>query len=175
MAKSYEKAVFAGGCFWCIEHDLKPLDGVFETQVGYAGGDLENPTYEQVSSGKSGHVEAIEITYDSDILPYEDLLRAFWQNVDPFDAGGQFCDRGPQYRSVIFYKTPQEQSIAKDIKGKQEALLGGGPFVTDLVPYTNFYPAEDYHQDYASRNPTRYAFYRWNCGRDKRINEVWGR
>ncbi len=175
MAQAYEKAVFAGGCFWCIEHDLKPLEGVIQTQVGYAGGDLENPTYEQVSSGKSGHVEAVEITYDPDIISYEELLRAFWQNVDPFDSGGQFCDRGQQYRTVVFYRTPAEKSTAEDVKGKFETLLGGGPFVTDLLSYTNFYPAEDYHQDYAERNPTRYSFYRWNCGRDQRINEVWGR
>ena len=173
MAQNYEKAVLAGGCFWCIEHDLEPLEGVIETHVGYAGGHVENPTYEQVTSGNTGHVEAVEVTYDPALLSYEDLLRSFWQKVDPFDAGGQFCDRGNQYRAVIFTKTPEEKTTAENLKKELGDSLGQS-FVTDIIDYKNFYPAEDYHQKYAKKNPTRYGFYRWNCGRDRRVKEVWG-
>ena len=173
MAQTYEKAVLAGGCFWCIEHDLEAMNGVIDIQSGYAGGDLENPTYEDVTRGDTGHVEAIEVTYDPQLLSFEKLLRAFWMKVDPYDDGGQFCDRGPQYRAVVFVKGNEERATAQDVKNKLGRLLGK-EFVTEILDYKNFYPAEDYHQNYAQKNPTRYKFYRWNCGRDQRVKEVWG-
>jgi peptide-methionine (S)-S-oxide reductase len=168
-------ATFAGGCFWCMEPPYDKLDGVLATTSGYAGGDKIDPTYEEVSAGDTGHAEVVQITYDPSKVSYEQLLEVFWRNVDPLDAGGQFCDRGDQYRTAIFVHDEEQRQLAEASK---EALEGSGrfeqPIVTEIVAAGPFYPAEDYHQDYYEKNPLQYKFYRWNCGRDQRLAEVWG-
>ncbi|MDP5209162.1 peptide-methionine (S)-S-oxide reductase MsrA [Microbulbifer sp. 2205BS26-8] len=166
-------AVFAGGCFWCMEPPYDKVNGVLETTSGYSGGHVKNPTYDQVSAGGTGHAEAIQITYDANKVSYSDLLRIFWHNIDPFDAGGQFCDRGGQYRSEIFYSNEQEKELAEASKKKVEAELGK-KVVTQIQPVSTFYPAEAYHQNYYQRNPLRYKYYRFRCGRDQRLKAVWG-
>jgi peptide-methionine (S)-S-oxide reductase len=168
-------ATFAGGCFWCMEPPYDKLDGVLATTSGYTGGDKVDPTYEEVSAGGTGHAEAVQITYDPARISYEQLLDVFWRNVDPLDAGGQFCDRGDQYRTAIFVHGDEQRRLADASK---QALVDSGrfeqPIVTEIVEAGPFYPAEDYHQDYYQKNPLRYKFYRWNCGRDQRLAEVWG-
>jgi methionine-S-sulfoxide reductase len=168
-------ATFAGGCFWCMEPPYDKLDGVRATISGYAGGTTVDPTYREVSSGGTGHAEVVQITYDPAKVSYEQLLEVFWRNVDPLDAGGQFCDRGSQYRTGIFVHDEEQRRLAEASK---QALEGGGrfeqPIVTEIVAAGPFYPAEDYHQDYYEKNPVRYKFYRWNCGRDQRLAELWG-
>lgn len=168
-------AIFAGGCFWCMEGPFDVLDGVISTTSGYTGGKLANPTYEQVSSGGTGHAEAVKVVYDPDKVGYQQLLAVFWRNVDPLDASGQFCDRGNQYRSEIFYMDEQQKQLAEESKA---ALDASGrlkqPVVTEIVAATTFYPAEDYHQDYYQKNPTRYKLYRYGCGRDQRLTKLWG-
>ena len=168
-------ATFAGGCFWCMEPPYDKLDGVLATTSGYVGGDKVDPTYQEVSAGGTGHAEAVQVTYDPSKVSYETLLDVFWRNVDPLDAGGQFCDRGDQYRTAIFVHDEEQRQLAE--KSKQ-ALEDSGrfeqPIVTEIVAAGPFYPAEDYHQDYYEKNPLRYKFYRWNCGRDQRLAEVWG-
>ena len=168
-------ATFAGGCFWCMEPPYDKLDGVLATTSGYVGGDKVDPTYQEVSAGGTGHAEAVQVTYDPSRVSYETLLDVFWRNVDPLDAGGQFCDRGDQYRTAIFVHDEEQRQLAE--KSKQ-ALEDSGrfeqPIVTEIVAAGPFYPAEDYHQDYYEKNPLRYKFYRWNCGRDQRLAEVWG-
>jgi peptide-methionine (S)-S-oxide reductase len=168
-------ATFAGGCFWCMEPPYDKLDGVRATISGYAGGTTVDPTYREVSSGGTGHAEVVQITYDPAKVSYEQLLEVFWRNVDPLDAGGQFCDRGSQYRTGIFVHDEEQRRLAEASK---QALDGGGrfeqPIVTEIVAAGPFYPAEDYHQDYYEKNPVRYKFYRWNCGRDQRLAEFWG-
>lgn len=168
-------AIFAGGCFWCMEGPFDVLDGVISTTSGYTGGKLANPTYEQVSSGGTGHAEAVKVVYDPDKVGYQQLLAVFWRNVDPLDASGQFCDRGNQYRSEIFYMDEQQKQLAEELKA---ALDASGrlkqPVVTEIVAATTFYPAEDYHQDYYQKNPTRYKLYRYGCGRDQRLTKLWG-
>lgn len=171
--KSTKTAIFAGGCFWCMEKPFDKLDGVISTVSGYTGGNVPNPTYEQVSSGGTGHTEAMQVTYDPAKIAYEDLLPVFWRNIDPFDDGGQFCDRGSQYRSGIFYQDEEQKRLAEESKAKYEEMLGQ-TIVTEITPASTFYPAEDYHQDYYDKNPVRYKFYRWNCGRDQRLEEIWG-
>jgi peptide-methionine (S)-S-oxide reductase len=166
-------AIFAGGCFWCMEPPYDQLEGVLETTSGYSGGHVKNPSYDQVSAGGTGHAEVVQIKYDADKISYEKLLGVFWRNVDPLDAGGQFCDRGDQYRSAIFYGTPEEEKLAEASKQHAAAQLGK-KIVTEIVPAATFYPAEKYHQNYYQRNPVRYKFYRYNCGRDKRLEKVWG-
>ncbi|WP_299943783.1 peptide-methionine (S)-S-oxide reductase MsrA [uncultured Microbulbifer sp.] len=166
-------AVFAGGCFWCMEPPYDKVNGVLETTSGYSGGHVKNPTYEQVSAGGTGHAEVIQIKYDANKVSYSDLLTIFWHNIDPFDAGGQFCDRGGQYRSEIFYSNEQERELAEASKKKVEAELGK-TVVTQIKPASTFYPAEGYHQNYYQRNPLRYKYYRFRCGRDQRLEEVWG-
>ncbi|MFK4765732.1 peptide-methionine (S)-S-oxide reductase MsrA [Desulfobaculum sp. SPO524] len=167
-------ATFAGGCFWCLESPFDSEEGVLETLVGYTGGETENPTYEQVSSGGTGHAEAIQITYDPSVVGYDRLLGIFWRNIDPLDAGGQFCDRGSQYRSAIFYHDEEQKRLAE---ASRDALAASGRFdgriVTEIVPAGAFWPAEEYHQDYYRKNPIRYKFYRYGCGRDNRLKEVW--
>jgi len=169
-----EKATFAGGCFWCMVPPFEKLDGVKEVISGYTGGYKDNPTYEEVSSGKTGHVEAIEVTFDPSKVSYEKLLEVFWRQVDPTDAGGQFVDRGSQYRSVIFFHTPEQKAVAEKSK---EALARSGRFskaiVTEILPAGKFYKAEEYHQDYWKKNPVRYKFYRYNSGRDQFLKKVW--
>ncbi len=166
-------AVFAGGCFWCMEKPFDQLDGVLETTSGYTGGTVDSPTYKQVSSGLTGHAEALRVTYDPARVGYAALLEVFWRNVDPLDAGGQFCDRGSQYRSAIFVADAEQRRAAEASKKTVEARLGR-PVATEIVDASTFWPAEDYHQDYYHKNPIRYAYYRTSCGRDKRLEQVWG-
>ena len=168
-------ATFAGGCFWCMEPPFDKIPGVISTTSGYTGGKTENPTYEQVSSGDTGHAEAMQVIYDPTKVTYAQLLAVFWRNIDPHDAGGQFCDRGTQYRTAIFVHNDAQRKEAEESK---RALEASGrlkqPIVTAIVTATRFYPAEDYHQDYYLKNPVRYKFYRANCGRDARLRRVWG-
>jgi peptide-methionine (S)-S-oxide reductase len=170
------EAVFAGGCFWCTESDFDKLPGVLSTTSGYIGGHVENPTYEEVSYGASGHTEAVLVRYDPSKVSYAQLLEFFWPTIDPVTANAQFCDKGSQYRSAIFYGNPEEQRLAEASKA---ALDKSGrlpaPVVTEILPATTFYPAEDYHQDYHSKNPIRYSYYRNGCGRDDRLQQLWGK
>jgi peptide methionine sulfoxide reductase msrA/msrB len=171
-----ETATFAGGCFWCMEAPFEEIDGVVDVVSGYAGGQVENPSYEEVSSGKSGHLEVIQITYDPAKISYEKLLDIFWRQIDPTDAGGSFVDRGPQYRSAIFYHT-QEQKLTAE-KSKAEIAVSGrydGPIATEIIRYDKFYPAEEYHQDYYDKNPIRYKYYRHGSGRDQYLKNIWGK
>ena len=169
-----QTAVFAGGCFWCTESDFEKVDGVVEVISGYTGGRAANPTYEQVSAGGTGHVEAVKVVYDPDRLTYAQLLQVFWRHVDPTDAGGQFVDRGSQYRSVIFYSTDEERSLAEASK-QSLAASGrfGKPIATEILRLGEFYPAEEYHQDYYKKNPIRYRYYRGGSGRDQFLDRVW--
>jgi peptide-methionine (S)-S-oxide reductase len=168
-------AIFAGGCFWCMEPPFDKLDGVLSTTSGYTGGQAANPSYEAVSSGRTGHAEAIRIEYDPHKVSYERLLEVFWRNIDPTDGGGQFCDRGNQYRAAIFYRDEQQHAAAERSRAALEANKPfPQPVVTEIVPATTFYAAEEYHQDYYMKNPLRYKFYRHGCGRDKRLEAVWG-
>ncbi|MDN5849615.1 MAG: peptide-methionine (S)-S-oxide reductase MsrA [Nitrococcus sp.] len=168
-------ATFAGGCFWCMEPPFDKLDGVKSTTSGYTGGHLKNPTYEQVSGGDTGHAEAIRIIYDPTKVSYQKLLDVFWHNIDPLDAGGAFCDRGDQYRSAIFYHTAAQKRLAEASRNKLEASgRFKEPIVTEIVPAGPFYAAEAYHQNYYRKNPIRYKFYRFTCGRDRRLQELWG-
>jgi peptide-methionine (S)-S-oxide reductase len=168
-------AVFAGGCFWCTESDFEKLDGVVSAASGYIGGHIKNPSYKQVSAGGSGHTEAVQVIFDDQKVSYSDLVEYFWKTIDPTDGGGQFCDRGQQYRSEIFYLSEEQQSIAKASK---KALANSGllksEIATQLTPSSRFYLAEDYHQDYYLKNPVRYNYYRWGCGREKRLEALWG-
>lgn len=166
-------AVFAGGCFWCMEKPYDHIDGVISTTSGYTGGHVENPTYQQTSSGNTGHYEALQVEYDSDKVSYQTLLDVFWKNIDPFDAYGQFCDKGSQYRAAIFTNDEDEIELAKKSKqALQEKLEDKATIVTQILPAKKFYPAEEYHQDYYKKNPVRYRYYRYGCGRDKRLEEV---
>lgn len=173
VAAQTREAVFAGGCFWCLEGPFDALPGVLETQSGYTGGQTPDPTYEQVSSGASGHVEAMRVVYDPERVDYDKLLEVFWLNIDPTDPGGQFCDRGPQYRSAIFYGDESEESAARASKERIEKSRGF-TVATEILPRTQFYAAEEYHQDYYRKNPLRYRFYRQACGRDQRLRQIWG-
>ena len=166
-------AVFAGGCFWCTESDFDHVPGVISTTSGYAGGRVANPTYEQVSAGDTGHIEAVRVVYDPRRVSYATLVERFFRTIDPLDAGGSFCDRGYQYRSAIFVANAEERRIAETAAQRVSRHLRR-PLATLILPASNFYPAEDYHQDYYRKNPVRYRFYRWNCGRDQRIQELWG-
>ena len=168
-------ATFAGGCFWCMEPPFDKLDGVLATTSGYTGGRKVDPTYEEVSAGGTSHFEAVQVTYDPAKVSYDRLLEVFWRNVDPLDAGGQFCDRGEQYRTAIFVHDDEQRRLAEQSKqALVESNRLGGPIVTEIVAAGPFYPAEEYHQDYYEKNPLRYKFYRWNCGRDQRLAQVWG-
>jgi peptide-methionine (S)-S-oxide reductase len=169
------EATFAGGCFWCMEKPFDKLDGVVSTTSGYTGGQRENPTYEQVSSGSTGHTESVQIRYDPKKVSYEELLSVFWHNVDPLDPKGQFCDKGSQYRSGIFYGNDGEKALAEASKAELEATDKFKPgIVTEITAAGAFYPAEDYHQDYYQKSPVRYNFYRNACGRDRRLEKLWG-
>ena len=167
------RATFAGGCFWCMEPPYDELEGVISTISGYIGGTKKNPTYEQVSAGTTGHTEAVEVTYDPKKISYEKLLEVFWRNIDPLTANAQFCDSGSQYRSAIFYHDQTQQTLAEASKKRLQSRFKQ-PIVTEIVRASEFYPAEDYHQDYYKKNPIRYKFYRYSCGRDKRLQELWG-
>ena len=172
-AQQLEKAIFAGGCFWCVESDFDKVPGVVATISGYTGGKTENPTYEQVTYGDTGHYEAVEITYDPAKVGYEALLTAFWHSVDPTDGGGQFCDRGHSYKTAVFVANEKQRSAAEvSQKAVQKTL--DKPIVTPILAAAPFYAAEDYHQNYYNKNPVRYRYYRWGCGRDKTVKQVWG-
>jgi peptide-methionine (S)-S-oxide reductase len=165
-------AVFAGGCFWCMQSEFDTHKGVVKTVVGYTGGTVPNPTYEQVSTGTTGHAEAIEVTYDAAQVSYTELLDIFWSNVDPLDAGGQFCDRGTQYRAAIFVHDAAERTLAEQSKADAEKRLGQA-VATLIEPAGPFYAAEGYHQGYYKTNPLRYKMYATACGRDRRLDDVW--
>ena len=167
-------AIFAGGCFWCMEPPFDALPGVFATTSGYIGGRTKNPTYEQVSSGGTGHIEALEVTYDPGAITYEQLLAVYWRNVDAVDGGGQFCDRGSQYRPAIFYQSEEQRRLAEASLQEVAARLGA-KVATEIISAGPFYRAEEYHQDYYKKNPVRYKFYKWNCGRDQRLEQLWGK
>jgi peptide-methionine (S)-S-oxide reductase len=167
-------AIFAGGCFWCVEEAFDKVAGVVETTSGYTGGIVPNPTYEQVSAGNTGHAEALRVKYDPAKVSYTQLLDTFWHNVDPFDAGGQFCDRGSSYRSAIFVMSDEEEKQAQESKAAV-AKQFNQPVATQIVKATPFYPAEGYHQDYHTKNPLKYSFYKWNCGRAQRLEKIWGK
>ncbi len=166
-------ATFAGGCFWCVESDFDHVSGVLETISGYTGGHVANPTYEQVSAGGTGHAESVEIVYDPRKVSYAQLLDYFWHHIDPTVKDRQFCDYGHQYRTAIFVHNNDERKLAEESKKKVEAELKV-PIYTEIVNAGPFYKAEDYHQDFYLKNPTKYKFYRWNCGRDQRIEQLWG-
>lgn len=170
------KATFAGGCFWCMEPPYDKLDGVVSTTSGYIGGHTKNPTYEAVSAGGTGHAEAVEITYDPARIGYAKLLEVFWRNIDPTVRNRQFCDIGDPYRSAIFYHDAEQRRLAEQSKAALEKSRPfPQPIVTEIVPAGVFTPAEAYHQDYYLKNPVRYKFYRYRCGRDQRLEELWGK
>ncbi len=171
-----ETAILAGGCFWCVESDFEKLEGVIDVVSGYTGGQQENPTYKQVSSGKSGHIEAALITYDPSKISYKQILDYFWRHIDPTNNQGQFCDFGPQYRPAIFYlDETQHQQAERSTQEIERIKPFSDPLRVELIKASKFYPAEDYHQDYYKKNPYRYKFYRYSCGRDARIEELWGK
>ncbi len=169
------KAFFAGGCFWCMEEVFEKVQGVTSVTSGYMGGRVENPSYEQVSAGGTGHAEAVEVVYDQAKVSYAALLDAFWHNVDPVTPNAQFCDHGSQYRAVIFFQGEEQKRLAEESKRaiEQSGRLPGS-IVTELTMVSPFYPAEDYHQDFYKKNPVRYKFYKYNCGRAQRLEELWG-
>ena len=167
------KATFAGGCFWCMEPPFDELNGVISTTSGYTGGKTKNPSYEQVSTGTTGHAEALQIVFDPKKIGYDKLLEVFWRNIDPLAADGQFCDLGSQYRSAIFYHDANQKSAAEKSKKALQARFKQ-PVVTEITAATIFYPAEEYHQDYYKKNPVRYKLYSHGCGRAQRLEEVWG-
>ncbi len=172
-APGFEVATLAAGCFWCAEADFEKLDGVVSVTSGYTGGHDAHPTYRTVSRGTTGHTEAVEIRFDRSVLTYERLLDHFWRNVDPFAAHSQFCDIGDQYRPALFTHGEAQRLAADASKARVEKKFGR-PVAVQVAAAGAFYPAEDEHQDYARRNPVRYRYYRWGCGRDRRLRELWG-
>jgi peptide-methionine (S)-S-oxide reductase len=174
-ATPLEKATFAGGCFWCMEHPFDEIPGVVSVTSGYTGGQKANPTYEEVSAGGTGHAESVQVIYDPAKVTYEKLLNIYWHNIDPTTKDRQFCDTGRQYRSAIFYHSEEQHRLALQSKALLEKTKTfKESVVTEIVPATAFYPAEDYHQHYYKKNPLRYTFYRTSCGRDHRLKELWG-
>ncbi|MFZ3072436.1 MAG: peptide-methionine (S)-S-oxide reductase MsrA [Thermodesulfobacteriota bacterium] len=172
--KKLEKAVFAGGCFWCMEAPLEEQDGVINVLAGYSGGIEENPSYDEVSAEETGHLESIEVTYDPHVVSYEKLLEIFWRNIDPTDGGGSFNDRGEQYRSAIFYNNPEQKRASEASKKELEKSgVFKKPIVTEILPFKAFYAAEEYHQDYHKKNPIRYKTYRSMSGRDNFLEKTW--
>ena len=170
-----ERAVFAAGCFWCVEAAFDPVPGVLLTTSGFTGGKTQNPNYEEVSAGGTGHAEAVQVTYDPSKVTYAQLLQVFWHNVDPLTPNAQFCDKGESYRSAIFVSGAEQRRLAEESKRALEASKRfDKPIVTQIVDAGAFYPAEEYHQDYYRKNPVRYRYYRYACGRDKRLKELWG-
>lgn len=168
-------AIFAGGCFWCVEADFEKVDGVLSVTSGYTGGTVVSPTYKQVSSGGTGHTEAVRIIFNPGVVSYDELLEVFWRSIDPTVADRQFCDVGSQYRAAIFYVDEAQREAVERSKAEVERTKPfADPIVTEIVPASTFYPAEEYHQDYYKKNPRRYAYYRKGCGRDKRLAELWG-
>jgi len=169
-----DTAIFAGGCFWCTQADFNKVPGVIKTTAGYTGGDVASPTYEQVSADGTGHYEAVEVVYDPNQITYQQLLNAFWHSIDPLDANGQFCDKGDQYRAVIFYRNAEQKKLAEESKNQLIKSKLFSHIATQILPAKTFYPAEEYHQQYYKKNPVRYRFYRYTCGRDQRLKKVWG-
>jgi peptide-methionine (S)-S-oxide reductase len=169
-----ETAVFAGGCFWCVEPLFDRLEGVISVSSGYAGGTFINPSYEEVCQGNTGHLEVVKVVFDPTRISYAKLLDIFWHHIDPTDPIGQFCDKGPQYLSAIFYTSEEQRELAESTKSQVSAFLRGHKVYTQIRPLTHFYPAEDYHQDFHNKNPGRYQAYRSCCGRDQRLKELWG-
>jgi len=168
-------ATFAGGCFWCTEADFDKVPGVISTTSGYTGGTVKNPTYHQVSAGSTGHAEAVEVVYDPSKVTYAKLLEVFWHSIDPLVKDKQFCDTGDQYRTAIFYRSDEEKKLAEETKKAVEAKFAPRTVYTQILAAGPFYPAEEYHQDYYKKNEARYKFYRWNCGRDQRLEQLWGK
>ena len=169
-------ATFAGGCFWCVESDFDKVPGVVETISGYTGGTAENPNYKQVTKGGTGHREAVQIRYDPKQVSYERLLHIFWRSVDPTDGGGQFCDRGESYQTAIFAGSEEERRLAEASReALEQSMVLDAPVVTPIETAGEFYPAEDYHQNYYTKSPFRYRYYRFACGRDSRVQQVWGK
>jgi peptide-methionine (S)-S-oxide reductase len=170
------KAYFAGGCFWCMEEAFEKVEGVLSVTSGYMGGTVANPSYEDVSAGRTGHAESIEVAYDPAKVSYRKLLDTFWRNVDPITPNAQFCDHGSQYRSAIFFQTDEEK---REVEASNQAIEQSKrfkePIVTQIVMVSQFYPAEEYHQDFYKKNPIRYKFYKYNCGRAQRLEELWGK
>lgn len=164
-------ALFAGGCFWCMESDFQDREGVIDVISGFTGGTLENPTYK---GNHEGHFEAIQVTYDSEVISYEDLLALFWVNVDPLDNDGQFCDKGFSYRSALFPANPAERAAAEASLARVQERFKGQTIHTEIRDANRFWPVEEYHQDYYLKNPVRYKYYRWRCGRDQRLQQLWG-
>jgi peptide-methionine (S)-S-oxide reductase len=175
-AGNIEKATFAGGCFWCMEHPFDALPGVLSVTAGYTGGQKKNPTYQEVSAGGTGHAESVQIVYDPSKVTYGKLLDVYWHNIDPTTKDRQFCDGGHQYRSAIFYQTEEQHKEALQSKAELEKTKPfKEPVVTEIVPAGEFYPAEEYHQHYYKKNPIRYWYYRNGCGRDQRLKDLWGK
>lgn len=171
---SADRAILAGGCFWCMESDFESLEGVTDVVSGFTGGSAPNPTY---NGDHQGHYEAVEITYGRAVIDYQGILDHYWVNIDPFDDRGQFCDKGPSYRAAIFVANAEERQLAESSKGQVVAMFPGQTVVTEILETSTFYPiagSESYHQDFYKKSPNRYKFYRWNCGRDKRLKEIWG-
>jgi peptide-methionine (S)-S-oxide reductase len=170
------KAYFAGGCFWCMEEAFEKVDGVLSATSGYMGGTVVNPSYEDVSAGRTGHAESVEVVYDLAKVSYQKLLDSFWHNVDPLAANAQFCDHGSQYRAAIFYQTEEEKRLSETSKQAiEQSKRFKEAIVTQIVPAAPFYSAEEYHQDFYKKNPVRYKFYKYNCGRAQRLEELWGK
>lgn len=170
-----ETAIFAGGCFWCTESDFDKVKGVLATTSGYIGGHKNNPTYKQVSAGNTGHAEAVKLEYDPKQVSYTELLAVFWRNIDPTTPNAQFCDHGSQYRSAIFYMNDEQKKLAQESRSALEMSKPfKEPIVTEITQASQFYPAESYHQNYHDRNPLRYKYYRYGCGRDARLEQLWG-
>jgi peptide-methionine (S)-S-oxide reductase len=169
-----QTAVFAGGCFWCMETDMKGVPGVVSVESGYTGGTLRNPKYQDVLTERTGHYEAVRVKFDPAKISYAGLMKRYWKLVDPTDVGGQFCDRGPSYRTAVFVSGPEQRTVAEQSKAEAAKQLKSGTMTTQILPLGEFWPAEDYHRDYAKRNPVNYAAYRFGCGRDRKLVQVWG-
>jgi peptide-methionine (S)-S-oxide reductase len=173
--KRLSSAIFAGGCFWCVESDFDKVDGVIDTVSGYTGGEIANPTYKQVSKENTGHYEAVKVTYDPDLVSYDTLVEYFFRHVDPTDPYGQFCDKGDSYRTAIFVNTDDERAVAEaEIAEIETSGVLKDPVVTRVIQAETFWPAEDYHQNYYKKNPLKYRYYRASCGRDGRVEDLWG-
>ncbi len=173
-AAAPQTAVFSGGCFWCMEHDMKGIPGVISVESGYTGGHVDHPTYEDVTSETSGHYESVKVTFDPAKVDYGFILYRYWKLIDPTDDGGQFCDRGPSYRPAIFVANPEQRKAAEQSKIEAQKQLKHGTIVVPILPLKTFWPAEDYHRNYAETHAAHYAEYRQGCGRDARLKQVWG-
>ena len=175
LSNEFETAVLAGGCFWCLEHDLENLQGVIAVDSGYSGGHLKNPSYRDVTSENTGHQEAVKVKFDPSIIPFEKLLRIYWRNIDPLDGGGQFCDRGDSYRPVIFVKNETQKQLAESSLSRvaNELNINESEIKVKIKDASDFWVAEKYHQDFAKRNYAKYSYYRFRCGRDRRLVSIW--